>query len=96
MLAITCIANVSCAKAKVPAFTCEIEKAILPQPEVPATYHGAIIKPLNHSFTEGTFVEILALDKMWLVKDETFYRTGYKALLNKEVKEIFAPPDRHS
>ena len=81
--------------AKVPASTTIIdkaEKAIV----APAYSNGATIYPLTcHSdFVHGYNVEIASLDKIWWVVDETFYATGYKVVLNKEVTEIIAPPER--
>ena len=88
--------RVYCEVAKVPATTMIIENAVTATPvEFLAPSNGATISPLTcHSdFVHGYNVEIASLDKIHWVVDETFYATGYKALLNKEVSEIIAPPD---
>lgn len=95
LFAVTVFTSVYCEAATVPAATTIIEKAILPTPvEFVACPNGAIISPIffHSDFITGYNVQILSLHKIHWVVDETFYATGYKALLNKEVTEILAPP----
>ena len=93
-LALAITVNVSCAAVKVPAATCEPEKAVLPTlVGLPAIDHGAISKLTIQNFDGGVYVVYLSLDKITWVTDESFYLTGYKALLSKAVREIIAPPD---
>ena len=95
LFAVAAFTSVYCEGATVPASTTIIEKAIMATPVVLTAFdNGAIVSPLimHSDFVHGYNVEIASLDKIHWVVDETFYAIGYKSLLNKEVREIFAPP----
>ena len=87
------LAAVSCAKATTPTFTAGTEKvAIYASGESATSFHGAIDNPFTFDCV-GTFVPDMRLAEIHWVTDEYFYSTGYKALLNRTVEVIVAPPD---
>lgn len=95
LFAVTVFTSVYCEAAKVPAATTILDKAMLPTPvEFVACPDGAIFLPVyfHHDFIQGYNVGIAFLSKIHWVVDETFYLTGYKALLNRVPDKIFAPP----
>ena len=80
---------------KVPGTTLVIDKAVIADNAKPAS-NGANIYRLSAPELFGYNVEILGLAKIHWVADETFYSTGYKALLSKEVTQIFVPPSNEN
>src|ERR1035437_788223 len=88
-----CSNTVYGAVAKVAATTTIIEKEVAAT-VAPSYTNAAIVNltPIGSDFISGYNVQILSLHKIHWVVDETFYATGYKALLNKNVKELIAPP----
>jgi len=86
--------GVSCAVAKVPATTMKNEKAIVPTSvELFANSYGAITLPVHVVTYDAILAQPMVCSKCLHCVDETFYRNGYKAKLNTEVKEVIVPPD---
>lgn len=99
LFAVTASVGVSCANAKVPAFTMNYEKALSCTTTVvnDANFNGAItnytVEAVNY---DGAFTDVVAFVRPYPTVDETFYRNGYKAKLSKAVKEAIVPPDSKS
>lgn len=92
----TAFVGVSCAATKVPVATMKSEKAIIPTSvEYFANHNGAIpdLTVVIKNYCAGMFTDILAVKSVRYCIDENFYLCGYKAKLNKTVKEIAIPPD---
>ena len=97
LFAATVFTSVYCEAAKVPVATTIIEKAIMPTPvALVACPNGAIsyltTYHLGYAGGFATYIEMYKLAKIHWVVDETFYLTGYQALLNKTVSKLYRPP----
>lgn len=89
--------SVSCEAKNAPVAAVGIEKAVMSTPvEAIAPFDGANVYVLHYYPLDMVIASALVVPTRVHGVDEEFFRNGYKAKLNKTVREIFVPPSYHT